>query len=168
MLSKDNVRDSLIHEYQVIKQLVSKLPDGCEDYRISPTQRSTIELLRYLLLVGPAVMHAANDNGFAWLEQNAPHCSNVSLADVPSHLDGAMAEMNHVFAGWSDDDFAKRQVSIASMGDWTVGTWLLNTACKFVPAYKLQLFHHAKACGNTGLATWDAWMDNGKVTRPSP
>jgi len=167
MLSKDHVRDSLMHEYRVIKQLVSKLPDGCEDFRISPTQRSTIELLRYLALVGPGVMHAANDNGFAWVEQNAPACESVPLAEVPAYLDGAMAEMTHLFSNWSEDEFATRAVSVPGMGEWTLQTWMLNTACKFVPAYKLQLFHHAKACGNTDLDTWDAWMDNGGVTRPS-
>ena len=54
------------------------------------------------------------------------------------------------------------------MGDWTVQTWLLNTACKFVPAYKLMLFHHAKAAGNAEIDTWDAWMDTGEMPRPTP
>ncbi len=166
MLSKNDVRDSLIHEYQVIQRIVSKLPAGCEDYRISPTQRSTLELLHYLLLLGPGVMHAANDNGFAWFTENSPNCASVGLADAPVHLDGAIAEMKHLFDGWTDDEFANRAVSIPNMGDWTLGTWMLNTACKFVPAYKLQLFHHAKAAGNTGLDTWDAWFDNGETARP--
>lgn len=167
MLSKDDVRDCLLHEYQVIKQLVAKLPEGCEEFRISPTQRSTIELLRYLALLGPGVLHAGNDSGFAWLQENGPHTSALTVAEVPAHLDGAMAEMTHLFSTWSDDEFATRAVSIPGMGEWTLQTWALNTACKFLPAYKLQLFHHAKACGNTDLDTWDAWMDNGESERPA-
>ena len=163
MLSKNDVRDSLINEYKVIKQLASKLPEGSEDYRISEGQRSTIELLRYLTLLGPGVVHAGNDNGFGWLGENGPAAEQLTLAEIPAHLDGAMAELNALFETLSEEDFANRQVSLEGMGDWTMQTWLLNTACKFLPAYKLMLFHHAKAAGNAELGTWDAWLDNGEV-----
>ena len=165
MLSKNDIRDTLVNEYQVIKQLISKLPEGSEEYRISPTQRSTIELVRYLSLVGPAIVHAANDNGFAWFGENAPKVESLTLAEAPTYIDGAVAEMQHLFDGMSDEDFANREVHVEGMGDWTVQTWLLNTACKFLPAYKLMLFHHAKACGNTELDTWDSWFDDGEAKR---
>jgi len=167
MLSKNDVRDSIINEYKVIKQLVSKLPEGSEDYRLSEGQRSTIELLRYLTLLGPGTVHAANDNGFDWLGENAAAVENLTLGDVPAYLDGAMAEISALFDAMSDEDFASREVSVEGMGDWTIQTWLLNTACKFVPAYKLMLFHHAKAAGNSELGTWDAWLDNGEVPAPA-
>ena len=53
------------------------------------------------------------------------------------------------------------------MGDWKLQSWLLNTVCKFTPAYKLMLFNHAKAAGNKDIGTFDAWMDNGEVPQPS-
>ena len=167
MLTKNDVRDSIIQEYKIIKQLVSKLPEGSADYRISEGQRSTIELLRYLTLMGPGTVHAANDNGFSWLAENAPAGEKLTLSEIPAHLDGAMAEINALFDGMSDEDFANRKVSVEGMGDWTVKSWLLNTTCKFMPAYKLMLFHHAKAAGNSKLGTWDAWMDNGEVPAPA-
>lgn len=168
MPSKSDVRDSLVHEYKVIKQLASKLPEGSEDYRISPDQRSTAELLKYLSLVGPGLIHAANDNGFTWFGENAEKVESMTLAEAPDYLDGAIAEMEALFEGISEEDFENRAVSVEGMGDWTVQTWLLNTACKFVPAYKLMLFNHAKAAGNAELDTWDAWMDTGEVPRPIP
>ena len=167
MLGKNDLRDSLVQEYKIIKQLVGKLPAGSEDYRISPDQRSTMELLRYVCLLGPGLLHAANDNGFAWFGENNPKLEELTLADVPGHLDGAIAEMESLFEGLSDDDFAARPVSVEGMGEWTVQSWLLNTAHKFLPAYKLMLFHHAKAAGNGEIGTWDAWMDNGEVPKPS-
>jgi len=167
MLTKNDVRDSILNEYKVIKQLASKLPEGSEDYRISEDQRSTIEILRYLTLLGPGTVHAAIDNGFGWFGENGAAVESLTLADIPAHLDGAMAEMNALFDGMSDEDFASREVSVEGMGDWTIQTWLLNTTCKFVPAYKLMLFHHAKAAGNSELGTWDAWLDNGEVPAPS-
>ena len=166
MLSKNDVRDSLVHEYRVIKQLVGKLPEDSADFRISPEQRSTVELARYLTLLAPGIVHAGNDNGFQWLGENSEKVGELSLAEIPAHLDGAIAEVEHLFGEMSEEDFENRKVSIEGMGDWTMKTWLLNTACKFVPAYKLMLFNHAKAAGNTGIDTWDAWMDTGDAPRP--
>ncbi|MHC4924463.1 MAG: hypothetical protein ACYTG4_10370, partial [Planctomycetota bacterium] len=130
------------------------------------TQRSTVEVLRYLALLGPGILHAANDQGFQWFGENAPAMENVGLADMPSYMDGAVAEMTSLFEGWSEDDFATKEVSIEGMGDWTLQNWVLNTACKFLPSYKLMLFHHAKAAGNTDIGTWDAWMDDGDTPKP--
>ncbi|MDJ0973374.1 MAG: hypothetical protein QNJ98_02840 [Planctomycetota bacterium] len=167
MLTKDHLRDYIVNEYKIIKQLVTKLPEGSEDFRISEPQRSTIEVLRYLTLVGPATVHAGFDNGFQWFGENAKAVENLTLAEVPSYLDGAIAEVEALFEKMTDDDFANREVSVEGMGDWTMQTWLLHTACKFLPAYKLMLFHHAKAAGNTDIGTFDAWRDNGEVPAPS-
>jgi hypothetical protein len=167
MLDKNDVRDSVINEMKIVKQLVSKLPEGSEDFRLSEGQRSTIELLRYIALMGPGVVHAGNDSGFGWIGENAPAMETVGLEEMPSHLDGAIAEMKGLFENMSDEDFASKPVSVEGMGEWTMQTWLLNTVCKFVPAYKLMLFHHAKAAGNTDIGTWDAWLDNGEVPAPN-
>lgn len=167
MLGKNDLRDAIVNETRIIKQLVGKLPEGSEEFRLSPGQRSTIELLRYLCLVGPGTMHAANDNGFRWFQENGPKLEGITLADVPAHLDGAIAEMEALFEDLSDEDFASRPVRIEGMGDWTVQTWLLNTTFRFLCAYKLMLFNHAKAAGNADIGTWDAWMDNGEVPKPA-
>ncbi len=168
MIGKNELRDSILHEYKVIKQLVSKLPDGVENYRISDDQRSTIELLRYLVPLGPGTLHAAKDSSFAWFGANAERFEALGLADMPAALDESMTEIAALFDGISDEQFEKGEVAVEGMGEWTVQGWLLNTTARFVPAYKLMLFHHAKAAGNGELNTWDAWMDNGEVPRPAP
>ena len=167
MISKNDIRDSLVNEYKIIKQLVSKLPEGSEDFRFSDNQRSTIELARYLTLVGPGVIHGGLDNGFQWFGENGPAVENLTLAEIPAHLDGAINEIQSLFDNMSDEDFENRDVSVEGMGDWKMKGWLLNTAMKFVPAYKLMLFNHAKAAGNADIGTWDAWIDNGEVPAPN-
>ena len=104
----------------------------------------------------------------AWFGENAPSVTELTLADAPAAMDKAIDQMTGLLDGMSDEDFASKAVSVEGMGDWTTQTWLLNTACKFVPSYKLMLFHHAKAAGNTEIGTWDAWMDNGDVPKPVP
>ncbi len=168
MLSKSDLRDTIINEYKIIKQLVSKLPEDAADYRISPNQRSTLELSRYLCLLGPGLIHAGIDNGFAWFGENNPKLESLTLAEVPGYLEGAINEMESLFEKMTDEDFASREVRVEGMGEWTMQSWLLNTACRFIPSYKLMLFHHAKAAGNSDIDTWDAWMDNGTMPRPVP
>lgn len=166
MVTKNDLRDMLIHEYRVIRQLIPKIPEGSEDFRLSPPQRSTMELLHYLAIVGPGVLHAANDGGFGWYVENKGKLEGMTLADAPQYMDGAIAEMEHLFEQWTEEDLATRDVSVPRLGDWKLGTWILHSACRWVPAYKLQLFHHAKAAGNTDIGTWDAWMDDGSSPKP--
>ena len=166
MVTKNDLRDMLIHEYRVIRQLIPKIPEGSEDFRLSPPQRSTMELLHYLALLGPGVLHAANDGTFQWYSENAPKLAGMTLADAPSYIDGAIAEMEHVLRGWTDEDLATRDVSVPRHPERKLGPWVLHTACRFIPAYKLQLFHHAKAAGNADIGTWDAWMDDGPSPQP--
>lgn len=166
MLGKQDLLDFCLHEYRVIRRLLTKLPEGCEDYRISPTQRSTLELVQYLAMAGPGVLHAANDGDFSWFQENGPAMATVPMEEADAYMDGAMKELQHLFGQWSEEEFATRVLTIEGVPDWTVQTWVLHTACAFLPAYKLQLFHHAKACGATELDTWDAWIDDGSAPRP--
>ncbi len=168
MLGKNDLRDCIVNEYKIMKQLLAKLPEGSEDFRISENQRSTIELVRYLSLLGPGIIHAGNDNGFQWFGENGPKVESLTLAEAPSYFDGAIAELETLFDGMSDEDFASKAVSVEGMGDWTMQGWLLNTLVRFVPSYKLMLFNHAKAAGNADIGTWDAWLDNGEVPKPEP
>lgn len=58
MYTKENFEKSFKNELRVIKHLATKIPEGKGDYRPSPSQRSTLELLQYLSGVGSATMKA--------------------------------------------------------------------------------------------------------------
>ncbi|HWA41513.1 MAG TPA: hypothetical protein VG712_07900, partial [Gemmatimonadales bacterium] len=54
MIAKSHLLDSMLHECTVAQHLHSKLPAGSFDYRPTPGQRSTAELLQYLSVIGIA------------------------------------------------------------------------------------------------------------------
>ena len=48
VLSREELSRALQHEIKILLHLASKLEPGMLDYRPTPKQRSTLELLRYL------------------------------------------------------------------------------------------------------------------------
>src|SRR5215510_5324888 len=69
VLIKSELIGSLQHEVHVLLHLASKIDRLKLDYRPTPKQRSTFELLKYMSFMGPLMVEAANKGGFdqaAW------------------------------------------------------------------------------------------------------
>ena len=69
VLTKPELIASLQNEVQILLHLATKIDRAKLDYRPTPKQRSTIELLRYLSMMGPALVQAAKAGAFdgaAW------------------------------------------------------------------------------------------------------
>ena len=56
VLTKPELIGSLQHEVHILLHLASKIDRAQLDYRPTPKQRSTIELLKYLSVMGPALV----------------------------------------------------------------------------------------------------------------
>ena len=48
MLAKNDIRDLIFKEIDICLHLHGQVPEGGMDYRPTPDQRSTLELLRYI------------------------------------------------------------------------------------------------------------------------
>ena len=69
VLTKSELIASLQHEVRILVHLSSKLDRSMLDYRPTPKQRSAIELLRYLTIMGPNLVKFARSGSFdpaAW------------------------------------------------------------------------------------------------------
>ena len=69
VLTKSELIGSLQHEVRILLHLASKVDRDKLDYRPTPKQRSTLELLQYLTIMGPALVQAAKAGKFdpaAW------------------------------------------------------------------------------------------------------
>ena len=63
-LTKDEVIAQLQKEVQILLHLSSKLDRSMLDYRPTPKQRSAIELLRYLVNMGPVLVRSIKNGTF--------------------------------------------------------------------------------------------------------
>lgn len=81
VLSKDELVGLLTHEVNVLRHLITKIDATSVDYRPTDSQRSSIELVRYLVMQGPAIVQAIKTGTFdgkAWARRRPPWMPRIS------------------------------------------------------------------------------------------
>src|SRR6185369_6240793 len=64
VLTKQELIGSLQNEVRILLHLAGKIDRNKLDYRPTPKQRSTLELLRYLVVMGPQLIRAIKAGAF--------------------------------------------------------------------------------------------------------
>ena len=165
VLTKSELLSSLQHEVHIPLHLASKIDRAKLDYRPTPKQRSTLELLKYLSIMGPSLVQAAKNGGFdvaAWTEaQKTAEARDFdqTLAAIAAHRDAYAT----LLADMSDADFRAEMDSFGSKT--TRGAFIVNLVLGGSAAYRTQLFVYLKACGREELGTMNLW---GGVDAPAP
>ena len=157
VLTKPELIASLQDEVRILLHLASKIDRAKLDYRPTPKQRSTMELLQYLTVMGPGLIRAAKAGTFdaaAWTvaeEAAKKRDFDQTLAAIAAHQ-GAYAEL---LADLSDADL---RAEIDMFGNKTSrGAFIVNLVLCGCAAYRMQLFLHLKACGREELGTMNLW-----------
>ena len=165
-LTKTELIASLQNEVRILLHLAGKIEPSMIDYRPTPGQRSTLELLQYLSMMGPAVVDAAKSGTFdtaAWTiaeQAAAARDLDQTLAAIGALAEGYQASLGAM----SDADFAGE---VAPFGFPTSrGAFIVNYALSGHAAYRTQLFCYLKACGRTELSTVNLW--GGKDSAKAP
>jgi len=157
VLTKSELIAALQDEVRVLLHLAGKADRSRLDYRPTPKQRSTAELLKYLSMMGPTLVKDAkagawDEAGWAAAEKAAQALSvDEALAKIASHADRYAA----LLADVSDADL-RAEVDMfgekASRGAFLV-RWVLSGCA----AYRMQLFLYLKASGREELNTMNLW-----------
>jgi hypothetical protein len=157
VLTKSELIASLQNEVRILLHLAGKVEPTMRDYRPTPKQRSALELLRYLSIMGPQLVKAAKAGGFdpaAWTaaQQEADARSfDQTVAAIAAQKDAYAA----LLADVTDADF---RTEITMFGQTTTtGMFLVNTVLGGYAAYRTQLFLYLKACGRAELSTMNLW-----------
>ena len=157
VLTKSELVASLQHEVSILLHLAGKIDRAKLDYRPTPKQRSTIQLLKYLSMMGPTLLQAAKVGTFdpaAWtaVEKAADvRDFDQTVAAIAAHA-GAYATL---LADVSDADF---RAEIQMFGNKTTrGFFIVNLVLGGCAAYRTQLFLYLKACGREELSTMNLW-----------
>jgi hypothetical protein len=159
VLTKPELIASLQNEVQILLHLATKIDRAKLDYRPTPKQRSTIELLRYLSMMGPALVQAAKAGAFdgaAWAaaEQAA---SARTFDEAQAAIAAQPAAYTALLADVSDDDL-RADIDPFGAGKSSRGAFLVNQVLCGCAAYRTQLFLYLKACGREELSTWNLWV----------
>lgn len=157
MLTKSELIASLQNEVRILLHLAGKIDRGKLDYRPTPKQRSTLELVQYLTIMGPGLVQAAKAGTFdpaLWTaaEQTAAARDfDRTLAALGQHTD----EYPVLLADVSDADL-RAEIEMFG-GKTTRGAFIVNQVLCGCAAYRTQLFLYLKASGREELSTWDLW-----------
>jgi hypothetical protein len=157
VLTKAELVAALQNETRILLHLTSKVDRAKLDYRPTPKQRSTVELVKYLTVMGPALVEAAKAGTFdpaAWTAaESAAQARDFdqAIAAIADHGDRYAA----LLAGVSDADL---RAEVEIFGERTSrGAFLVNSVLCGCAAYRTQLFLYLKASGREELSTMDLW-----------
>jgi len=112
MITRDQLLSSMRHETDVVKHLATRLPPGKLDWRPTPKQRSTLELMQYLTTCGSmgvkAMIHGNWDHADA-LESAA---TKVTPATFAAAMDAQMADLEKDIRAIPEKDLAARPATM--------------------------------------------------------
>jgi hypothetical protein len=157
VLTKAELIASLQNEVRILLHLAGKVDAKSVDYRPTPKQRSTIEWLRYLTLMGPGLTLGAKTGAFdgaAWGAAQAK-ADAMNLEQVVAEIAKQPEFFAKEIGAMSDAEFREE---IEMFGQkFTKGACLVNMVLSGYAAYRTQIFNHLKACGREELNTMNLW-----------
>ena len=157
VLTTSELIESLQNEVRILLHLASKVDRSTLDYRPTPKQRSTLDLLKYLSVMGPSLVDFAKAGKFdteqwAAAEKEAQARDfDQTLAAIAAHSDRYAA----VLGSMSEEDFRGEVEMFGTKG--TRGAFIVNLVLCGCAAYRTQLFVYLKACGREELTTMNLW-----------
>ena len=157
MPSKSEILASLAKEARITAHLASRLQTQHLAFRFTPAQRSTQELLEYLLV------HAVNQVSFLLSgsreggEARRAAVKGIALAQIPAALASQQAEVERLLAPLDEAAFAAKRVRNGQGVELPLAEALFEGLVKQAVGYKTQLFLQAKAAGVADIGSNDLW-----------
>ena len=159
ILTRTELIESLQKEVRILLHLASKIDRPMLEYRPTPKQRSTIELLRYLSYMGPMLVRYAKQEKLdeaAWaaiVKEAEARDFDQTLAAIGAHKDTYAA-----LVGNMDDHAFRAEVPEFDGAKTSCGAFIVNHVLGQCAAYRTQLFLYLKASGREDLNTMNLWV----------
>jgi hypothetical protein len=171
ILTKDELIASLQNEVRILVHLAGKVDKSKLDYRPSPKQRTTLELLQYMAIMGPTQVSVIQTGVFdrptlskIWAPAEA-NAKTLNFEQTVAAIEKQSATYASLLGAWTDADF---RASVDMFGNKTSrGYLLVNLVLAGHAAYRTQLFCYLKACGRDELSTMNLWAGADAAT-PAP
>jgi len=165
MIQRDAFIRAVVRECRTSKHLFAKIPEGGMDYRPTPKQRSTRELLQYLSMIGIASARGMVENDWASYKGLAEAAAKRSPEEFPAAMDRQAEALKDLLGSLTDEDMTRETRHVT--GDLVpLGLGLMLSTYAWLVAYRHQLFLYAKAAGNAEISTVNNWV--GRDPEPKP
>jgi hypothetical protein len=166
VLTRQELIATLQKESRILVHLAEKLDRSMVEYRPTPKQRSSLELLRYMSVMGPQLIQAAKSGGFdpaAWTAATKA-AEARDFDQTVAVLKGQGGEYAKLLGDMSDADFRAEMTGFDGK-PVSKGAFITNLVIGGHAAYRTQLFLYLKSCGRDELSTYNLWQG---VDAPAP
>ena len=167
MLGKDDIRDLILKECDICLHLHGQIPAGGLDYRPTPSQRSTLELLRYVSVCAIGGARAMGDGNWGAWPGFAERADALAGADFPAAMERQKEEIHAFFDGLTQEELETRTATTPMGTELTLERALVELPLSWMIGYRMQLFLYAKQAGNEAIWTPDCWVGV-SMDRPEP
>ncbi len=158
VLTKSELIENLQNEVRILLHLITKIDRSMLDYRPTAKQRSTLDLLKYLSMMGPTIIRyslQASPDFSVW--------KNASAAAEARGFDQTVAaiaaqpdEYASLLGGLSDADL-RQEVTSFDGRKMSRGAFFVSLVLNGHAAYRTQLFLYLKANGREEIGTTNLW-----------
>jgi hypothetical protein len=151
----------MLRDIRIIKSLYTKIKPGTLDYRPTPKQRSTLELLQYMSHASVVTLEGIKQGKMDTekYQEAMKHTLQMKPEDFPARMDDQAKAMDSTFLLLTDNEL-NEELDLFNMGfKMTRAAWILEMVLKSLVAYKMQLFLYIKASGNPDIGSRDLWME---------
>jgi len=162
VLIKQELISSLQNEVRILLHLIGKIDRAKLDYRPTAKQRSFLELIQYMAIMGPTMVDSIKEGTFTreammaiWGPAEAASKA-MDFEQAVAAIEKQSGEYARALGEWSDEEF--RSVIDMFGNKSTRGMILVNMVLCGHAAYRTQLFCYLKATGHEELNTINLWM----------
>jgi len=158
MISKDQLLKACLREIGVIKHLATKVPIGGLDYRPTPAQRSTLELMQYLTICAISPARGAITNSWDHNEELGARAEKVTPDRFNRAMDQQAKELRELFQGISSQDFSVKTAMLPWGEEAPLGAAMMQMTLSPLVAYRMQFFLYCKAAGASEINSANCWV----------
>lgn len=166
MFTKSSFLKSIALEAKIMKHLVTQIPAGQADWRMTPPQRSTLELLRFLTFMPYASVEFALTQAWDKWDGHEAGAKDLQPADFAKAMDKQMKGITKLLAKHTDVSLKKKTTKHWNGTKMILGDALVAMVLNTMVAYRMQLFLQVKASGAAHLTSSDCWQ--GKAAKAKP
>lgn len=157
IFSKEELIGCLQKEVHILLHLCGKVEAGMISYRPTEKQRSTLELLRYLTMMGPVILQSVRAGKFLMDEWGAAEARAATLdfGAVQQEIAGLGAYFTEAIGAMSDEELNGEVTLFETKASRT--RHIIDFIVCGHAAYRTQLFLYLKANGREELGTMNLW-----------
>jgi DinB family len=162
VLSKQELISALQNEVRILLHLIRKIDKAKLDYRPTAKQRSFLELIQYMAIMGPTMVVTIKGGTFTreamqatWGPADAA-AKAMNFDQAVAAIEKQSGEYARLLGEWSDEEFRSEIDMFGNKS--TRGASVVNMILCGHAAYRTQLFCYLKGTGREELNTVNLWM----------